>query len=445
MHNTSIRIFGLLAGICGVFSCAWGASQSVNVAMIGSGSVINGGFLPTSGPDLAGVTFTNVTPANVGNVAAFPLTYDTAVLNVASAEMACNTGNLPAASRTALIAFVASGHKVIIWDSECTATGGMDYSWLPFPFTTNTPGAAGANGTLTIVEENTLSSNNSLSPYYINAALVGSGTDAVGDANVMTTLDPNWCVDMRATNVNGITGPVHTYAKTGNDVGLVIYSGLDVDDMVETPGTTADQYLRKIFVLEILQPFNPSNLPCGTTVVPRAPALVGYAVNLNVGDSVINLTNAGTQNTSNGALTNLCANVYAFSPDEQMISCCSCTVTPNALVSLSARSDLISNTLTPAVPNSIVVKFVATAGASCSASNLPIANLASGLKAWGTTIHALPSGGGYQDTELPLSAVNLSDVERARLAALCGFIQANGSGYGICKSCRLGALGAVQK
>src|SRR5262245_47459100 len=125
--------------------------------------------------------------------------------------------------------------------------------------------------------------------------------------------------------------------------------------------------------------------------IPGAPAdafQVRYAANLNVGDSVINITNAGTQNTAGGALTNICANVYTFSPDEQLISCCSCTVTPNALVSLSARSDLISNTLTPAVPNSIVVKLLATSGTACNASNVPTGNLAAGMRAWGTTLHA---------------------------------------------------------
>jgi hypothetical protein len=177
---------------------------------------------------------------------------------------------------------------------------------------------------------------------------------------------------------------------------------------------------------------------------------VRYAANLNVGDSVINITNAGTQNTAGGALTNICVNVYAFSPDEQLISCCSCSVTPNALVSLSARSDLISNTLTPAVPNSIVVKLVATSGTSCNASNAPAANLAAGMRAWGTTLHATPTAGEaeagtYAVTETAFDKAGLSAAELARITSFCGFIQANGSGYGICRSCRLGGQGAVRR
>jgi hypothetical protein len=172
---------------------------------------------------------------------------------------------------------------------------------------------------------------------------------------------------------------------------------------------------------------------------------VRYASNLNVGDSVINITNAGTQNTVGGALTNICANVYTFSPDEQLISCCSCTVTPNALVSLSVRNDLISNTLTPAVPNSIVVKLVATAGTSCNASNVPAANLAAGMRAWGTTLHAGPVAQTYALTETAFDKAGISAAELARITSFCGFIQANGSGYGICRSCRLGGLGAVKQ
>jgi hypothetical protein len=173
---------------------------------------------------------------------------------------------------------------------------------------------------------------------------------------------------------------------------------------------------------------------------------VRYASNLNIGDSVINITNAGTNNTANGALTNICANVYTFSPDEQLISCCSCTVTPNALISLSANSDLVSNTLTPAHPTSIVVKLAFTAGTACNASNVPVANLVGGGRAWGTTLHAAPTTPvSYQVTETEFSQAGLSAGELARITSFCGFIQANGSGFGICRSCRLGGLGAVSQ
>src|SRR4051812_40397039 len=182
--------------------------------------------------------------------------------------------------------------------------------------------------------------------------------------------------------------------------------------------------------------------------IPGSPAdafQVRYASNLNIGDSIINITNAGTANTGAGALTNLCANVYTFSPDEQLISCCACVVTPNALVSLSARSDLISNTLTPAVPTSIVVKLVATttAGTACNAANVPVAQLAPGLRGWATTLHATPTPGNYAVTESEFSQAGLSAGELARISSFCGFIQANGSGFGICRSCRLGGQGAI--
>ncbi len=183
------------------------------------------------------------------------------------------------------------------------------------------------------------------------------------------------------------------------------------------------------------------------------PFQVRYASNLAVGDSVVNITNTGASSTipfpiQNG---NICANVYTFSPDEQLISCCSCLVTPNGLVSLSAHNDLISNTLTPARPTSIVIKLLATTGTGgvCSAAtvgtgtNFPT----SGMLAWGTTIHASPVIPGsptaqFFGTETAFSPATLSLTEFQRFFTLCNFIQVNGSGYGICRSCRAGGLGA---
>jgi len=182
---------------------------------------------------------------------------------------------------------------------------------------------------------------------------------------------------------------------------------------------------------------------------------VRYASNLPIGDSVINATNTGASSTvafptQNG---NICMNVYTFSPDEQLISCCSCPITPDGLVSLSARNDLISNTLTPGVPTSIVIKLLASAGApACNASTVGTDGnqLRQGLAAWGTTIHALPVTPGtpattYGVTETAFTNATLSAAELTRITQLCGFIQTNGSGFGICKSCRFGGLAATEQ
>jgi hypothetical protein len=184
-----------------------------------------------------------------------------------------------------------------------------------------------------------------------------------------------------------------------------------------------------------------------------SPFQVRYASNLPIGDSVINVTNTGASSTTAFPTQNgsICVNVYTFSPDEQLISCCACPVTPDGLVSLSARNDLISNTLTPGVPTSIVIKLLASAG-PCNAATVGTAvnHLVSGMAAWGTTIHALPVSPGspattYGVTETPFTASTLSEAEYERITTLCGFIQTNGSGFGICRSCRLGGLGATQE
>src|SRR5579863_9832019 len=92
---------------------------------------------------------------------------------------------------------------------------------------------------------------------------------------------------------------------------------------------------------------------------------IGYAANLNIGDSEVNLSNDGNQGGFINAIPfktegNICVNVYTFDPAEEEIACCACLVTPNGLNSLSAVSDLTSNPLTPAIPTSIVVKLISS-------------------------------------------------------------------------------------
>ena len=152
----------------------------------------------------------------------------------------------------------------------------------------------------------------------------------------------------------------------------------------------------------------------------------------------------------------ICANIYTFTPDEQMVSCCSCPVMPNGLQSLDVKADLATNTLTPAVPTAVVIKLLATAPVNNSCNNsaaaVTSAKLVSGLTAWSTTLHALPVAGTFGVTENPFQNATLSTGTRGndigelnRLGQLCNFIIANGSGFGQCRSCRLGGLGTVRQ
>ncbi len=199
-------------------------------------------------------------------------------------------------------------------------------------------------------------------------------------------------------------------------------------------------------------PTRPQRFAGAGAAVAQNVFLVRYASNLAIGDSVIDFTNTGAGSTTafptqNG---NICVNAYTFSPDEQLISCCSCPVTPNGLASLSVRNDLISNTLTPGVPTSVVIKLLASAGPTCNAAAVGTGTntLSPGLAAFGTTLHALPVTPGspattFAVTETPFTPSILSAAEANRIISLCGFIQTNGSGFGVCKSCRLGGLGAA--
>jgi hypothetical protein len=119
-------------------------------------------------------------------------------------------------------------------------------------------------------------------------------------------------------------------------------------------------------------------------------------------------------------------------------------------VNLGVNRDLTVKTLTGVVPTSVTVKLLATlagtggTGTSCtnSAATATAASVVSGMTAYLTTLHSTPTAGSYATTETRFMPSSLSAGELASITGRCSSILGNGSSFGVCNSCRAGALGA---
>ncbi len=187
------------------------------------------------------------------------LGFDTVVLT-----QMCNSnarmGAMSQAFKQALLAWVAAGHKLIIQDSD-DCTPGPDYSFIPYKFKTDTPGARGAPGfNLRFVESNQMLQGRAGRPGFLDVdAWVTEPRgrryrNELGDANTFVAWDANWCGQLAVKNVNNVTGFAVAYAHYGR--GLIIYDGFDNDQNFEAG-------YDEVVVRELAQPFDPDNLPCG--------------------------------------------------------------------------------------------------------------------------------------------------------------------------------------
>jgi hypothetical protein len=232
-------------------------------------------------------------------------------------------------------------------------------------------------------------------------------------------------------------------------------------------------YLRS-FILAALVPMG----AFAQTITADAPFQVIYAANLNIGESYIHITNTGANGASLngpglGSAGNICVNVYAFDAGEELISCCSCLVTPDQTVNLGVNRDLTFKTLTGVVPTSVTVKLLATlagtggTGTSCTNSAATVGATTTGvagLAAWGTTLHdptsaaimaaptytvlfdpitatpavtsaAIIAAPTYTATETAFDPATLSAGEAASIGGRCAGIVGNGTLFGQCDSC----------
>ena len=167
---------------------------------------------------------------------------------------------------------------------------------------------------------------------------------------------------------------------------------------------------------------------------------VTYYSNANVSgapDGTLRLINDGDQATEasegveNGTLW---ADIYVFDDSQEMISCCSCYVSSDGLLSESVNKELANNSLTftgRAEVQRGVIKVISDRYLGNQESPTPL----TGLRGWMTHIQAttnIPEKGPWFVTEAALADSNLGSIELTNLGTLCSYGLTIGSGYGTC-------------
>jgi len=166
----------------------------------------------------------------------------------------CNADDVLApAQNDAIAQWVQNGHKLLIYDADMCGKP-THYSLLPYPFSSNNPGAQGAKGDrLILVEDDSLgTSDKTDKAHFFDPLVYAQNGNQLGDANTVTTHDPHWCGHLFGTNVNHVNGFMQMYAPYGK--GLIVYDGFDHDD----GGVPSNQ---RVHQLELAQPI-PPDLPC---------------------------------------------------------------------------------------------------------------------------------------------------------------------------------------
>jgi hypothetical protein len=126
----------------------------------------------------------------------------------------------------------------------------------------------------------------------------------------------------------------------------------------------------------------------------------------------------------------VCANIYMFDHQQEMLECCSCPLTANDLLTLSVNNHLMQNPLTgfPA-PNEGVIKIVSDYKSKCNAEVLNYPKYQ--LVAFASHLQQ-PVNGTFVTTETAFTAGALGYQEKDFLGLACSFVRFLGSGKGRC-------------
>ena len=215
----------------------------------------------------------------------------------------------------------------------------------------------------------------------------------------------------------------------------------DVTGLVSWNSTQPDVASISAGGLAIAQQVGDTDLRAtGNGLSATADLTVGPQTSVNYFDAAA-ATQAGADGTirlTNTGLTddNLCAMLYVFDQNQELVECCGCTVTDSGLRTLSMLTDLTGNPVTGTRPKAGVIKMVpsdATQNQTCDPGTLNPKGVVLG---WGTNLQYF-SDGTSQVTENQFETAALSDGETTSLVNLCNAARRLGSGKGVC-SCGSG-------
>jgi hypothetical protein len=174
-----------------------------------------------------------------------------------------------------------------------------------------------------------------------------------------------------------------------------------------------------------------------------APVATGTVHIVNPGTALTKLNPDGKPLNGSG---NLCANIFVYNNDEQVVECCSCLLTPDSERTLSINGNLLGNPINSGnVTADGVIKIISTAPVK-GVCPLPTGDTTitptAGLRAWAANIQVQGTGSdsapySYPETEEAFAAAPLTGFEFEYNETECSAIGTSGSGPGIC-SCGTG-------
>jgi len=197
---------------------------------------------------------------------------------------------------------------------------------------------------------------------------------------------------------------------------------------------------------------------------------LGYYGNAQTGlpAGELNIVNPGSTGgysvfdpTAPGYPGDLCANIYVFTSDQEMVECCSCFLSPNGLRTLNIDVDLTSNPLTSDTPHTGLIKIISSqidssqSDGACSGVSTNPAQRAvftdvatepyrpeGSLRTWST--HVRPTTptlttvteASFRKSDIGRESYGAEDrdgsSELSKLQQQCHFIALTGSGHGHC-------------